>query len=869
MSASASSHINWQYFDTAHFRVIYHPEVTAQAKEVGATAEQVFLDNAAFTGFQPLRRIAIIVSGLEDFSNGYSIPADIIKVWVNPLNTSTRVDQDWLKNLITHELSHTLQMEATFGLTYWLQKLTGVSTALALPPNTIHPTWFLEGAAQYGSYRQGFDSLDRKRTMVMEQRIQSDKFFTPAELYWGRGNISGEAWYNFGFGFFEFLMSHYGEDKFLELQKYHNTHYWMGLDASIRAVYKVKLPALIEEWKVELRQKFPLRTDRASAEAISEKPEFSEWHNVLKRPDGSVIFAENNPDRISSVIKLWTPEKGLVTLLDNPNLYFTHLDLSPDGNKVLYTAYQVQNQLVHYDLFELDITTKKTRRLTKDQRVLMARYFREGYLVLRNDYGKTHLYYLSNENLAHKNSHTGQIANANLTNSKMQQLTNTDYNMSITDFVISPDSTQVAVNFNYNGQRGIGLLSGDSWHFSKVYYPSQGLDWILGDFRDSSTLTVSWDRLNHYDLYTLNIKTDTLERVTNTREDILHGVIFSEKGQEYWLGQIYGTDGFTVAKGPVTPGESLQIAPGSISFEPAPIAQVEILKEGTYSHFGQLRQDVILPYIDGEDKITRLGLVQLLTDPLRELQVISNTGWDFMINRPIFDLTTSWTGNNPALNFNLGYDGQTLHSELMGTLDFSPYSVSLGGIMNYDSDFTFDRGTLQINRSWDGARPGLTNVDFIYSPDDGFLNPSIALEAKHTFTIPVGYRSDMLTSSTSAGLAAGRFGLSWAQDGPLWAYSDERLAQQWVLQELNYHHNLIDLSKNFSNVVQTGRLYADVFAKAGMFSIDTELVPAAMVGVGLELETKMLNLYQTNYQVRAAINPAGEWKITYGVAAPF
>lgn len=846
--ASASIAINWQYFETEHFNVIYHPEVAAQAKEAALVAEQVFADNSSFTGFQPYRKIAIIVSGLEDFSNGESMPQDVIKLWVNPLNSATRVDRDWLKNLITHELTHILQMEATFGLTYWEQKLTGSSSSIGLPPNTIYPGWLLEGAAQYGSARQGFDGIDRKRSMVMEQRIQSEHFYNATELYWNRGDIGGEGYYNFGFGFFDYLMRIYGEEKFLELQKFHNAFYVLGLDAATRVVYNKKLKVLIDEWKAELASMFPVRYDRQVTWEIAPKQLFSEQHDPLLLPDGSVIFAQNNLDRSTSEIRIWHKDGFTEVLLKSPFLYFTRLALSSDGQRVLYTAYNVQDDLIRYDLYELDVQTKKTRRLTEGERVLQARYFHDGYLVLKNDFGKAHLYYLVNGN--------------------MTQLTNSDYNFQISDFVISPDEKQVAVNFNYNGKRGIGIMPTDVWTFDKVYYPSEGLDWILGNFVDNNTLTLSWDRLNHYDLYTLNINTGTLERETNSREDILWGQLSQDADQLTWVGQIYDSAGFGIAKGSVGTDEtdSLFATSGSTTFENAAKTEPDILASGKYHALTQLRRDYFMPYFfRGE---TDLGVQASWSDPMAKFQIATDLGVNLDTKSPLLSLSTYWAGTNPGFQADLAVYGKSFAGRLTQFYQHYPYSLVTAENLSLTDTFKVNSIDVQFSRSLNPAHPGNTTLLTGFYPADGVHGAGYDVLLHHDITWSVGYKGDSINSTTLMSYSAG--------DNPgigfnnwFWVYPALPPANRTLLQHINYRHNLADVSANIGDVLQTGRIYFNAFADAGIVRIDNLWTSVNMAGVGAELETQIFHLSRINWGIQASASTDGFWNVRYTINSPF
>ncbi|AZR72926.1 hypothetical protein BBF96_05685 [Anoxybacter fermentans] len=847
-SALANQSIKWEFIETENLKIIYHPEVKEQAYHIAKIAEEVFNDLSQFTGFKPYRKIAIVVSGQDDIANGFAIPRDVIKIWVNPLHISTRVDKDWLKTVVTHELTHLVQMEATFETTYLIHKLTGASTPLLQPPNTFYPTWFLEGVAQYGSARFGYDSLDRKRQMILEQKIHTDNFFTDAELIWGRSNIGGEAIYNYGFGFLDYLMRTYGEEKFLELQKTHNDLYFLGLNNTIRIVYGKRLDELINEWKDSLKKRFPIRINREKAISITNKPNLAQWNEPQVTPEGGIIFAESHIDRSSIRIRYWNPEKGLITLLEDPALFLTRLSLSSDGERLLYIAWEYKNQHLRYDLYELDLKSKKTIRLTKDERILLGVHYGDGYLVVKNDWGRNRLYYLFN----------GQLT----------QLTDNDYNFNITDLAVSPDQKRVAINFNYNGRRGIGILNTDSWTYDKIFFPSEGLDWLLGDFIDNKHLTLSWDRLDHYDLYCLNIDTGICERITNTREDILQGQVRSINGQTYWYGQIYGPEGFTIAKGKIFHGEKITLEPEEISFNLDPIPQLKPVNKGNYNPLSQLRSDLFIPYVT-TDQFT-IGLTHLLTDPLMELIIYYNLEWDPNKNHYLIDLDSIWQGTNPGFNLTLHKDKSKVQAALTQFYDSYPYYLSIIQGLEYDEQFRLDKLGLQVDRVWQKSNPGKTTLSVNYFFPTSTEKDGFDFTLKHSQNISIGYRGHSLTSTTRFQYTRGRIRIPWGRGTEImWVDSNYYLAEMLIHQQINYQHNLVDLSFNFSDFIQTGRLYLNLFSELGLFYNNGQYIIADMIGTGLEFETKIVHQIQLNHSLNAAINSKGDWDIKYDIKFPF
>lgn len=835
---------DWLYMETQHFNIIYHPEIRDQALQVAQIAEGVFPDLSEFTGFTPYRKIAIIVSGYEDIANGWAQPKDVAKIWINPLYISTRVDREWLKNVVTHELTHVLQMEATFDMTYKTHKLTGTSSILGLPPNSFYPSWYLEGIAQYGSTRQGYDNLDRKRLMVMEQKIQNDQFYTNAELFWARSPLSGEAFYNFGFGFVDYLMRTYGETKFLQLQKVHNDFYLLGQENNIRAVYGKTLEELVDEWKEELKEHFPIRKDRQIAKRILKKPDLSEWTQPHLTNNDGLIFLEKNINRVTQKIYHWTPQEGLKTIIEDPNLTFSYISLSKDNQRLLYTRYETDQQHLISDLYEYNLLTGKTKALTQNERIMMGVHFKDGYLVVKNDWGKPHLYSLQN----------GQLT----------KLTDTDYNFNITSIKISPNETRVAINFNYNGQRGIGILNTTTWRYEKIYFSPENQDWILGDFVDDHSLTFSWDRLEHYDLYQLNVNTGQCQKITNTREDVLYGQVQGST----WYGQIYGAEGFTLTSGSLSFGETIHLQSKSTNFSDIPHISLHLQKEGDYNYYKQLRKDLLIPYVN----TTGFGITQLWSDPLMKLQLLYQIKMDISnsLNLPSLNLQAIWSDGKPNISVNIDADDTQIKAEFGQLFNLHPWYVNLTESVEYIEDLVLGELQLEIARVWEYKYPGQTMIQVNYSPENNIKSAGYGIQLHHNQFASIGYRGDRLSSTTIAGITGGSYRLDWGKDSNLfWVEPEEKLASGLVVEKLKYQHNLVDLSNNFGDMYQTGRLYLNFLSDFGIFSDGEQLHLANMIGAELQLEGKLLHLLPADMTVTGVINSDGNWNVGYNFATPF
>lgn len=210
-SKSASAQIDpsgdWQTWHSEHFRIHavrgYDDLALAAARE----AERAYL--LLSTELRPPRgTIDLVVSDNVDFSNAFAsvLPSNRMGVYVTPPSSSISTGNydDWLRLVLTHELTHIFHLDRANGLWKVLQTVFG--RAPGLFPNTYQPQWVTEGLATY--YESRFTSAGRVRGgfhgQLLAGAARDDDWPTPgqatfANSIWPAG-IRSYAW---GSRFFE------------------------------------------------------------------------------------------------------------------------------------------------------------------------------------------------------------------------------------------------------------------------------------------------------------------------------------------------------------------------------------------------------------------------------------------------------------------------------------------------------------------------------------------------------------------------------------------------------------------------------------------------------------------------------------------
>lgn len=199
----------WKYktIETDHFRISFPEELTPTAQKAANYLEEAHAILSPALYWQASYRVNIVMIDNQDMENGLTSAAlrlGIVLFVTPPDNWSSIAYYDnWLRELCIHEYTHFLNMDVTRDFWRVARYLFGD----LLLPNTLWPSWMLEGFAVYNETRFTKAGRGRSpyydmilRSAVLENVLDTRKFITLDKVNgrnpWYPG---GETAYLFGY----------------------------------------------------------------------------------------------------------------------------------------------------------------------------------------------------------------------------------------------------------------------------------------------------------------------------------------------------------------------------------------------------------------------------------------------------------------------------------------------------------------------------------------------------------------------------------------------------------------------------------------------------------------------------------------------
>ncbi len=388
--------LQWYTIETPHFYVNYHNGEERTAKVIAKVAEDIYGPVTSLYRHEPDQKVSIVVKDYDDYSNGGAYFYDNkIEIWAPALDFDLRGTHDWLRNVVTHEFTHIVQIQTSMkfgrrvpGIYFqWLgyeaerrqDVLYGYPNVIVSYPISgfLVPSWFAEGVAQYNRPELGYDSWDSHRDMILRMYALNNNMLTWDEMsVFGKTSLGNESSYNAGFALVKYISETYGEDALRRIAKNLSrlTEISIG-DAIERAVGKSGRE-VYNEWKEHITAQYKQRTEPILQHKVEGNEiaavGFGNFYPAFS-PDGKKIaYASNKKEDYFGLSSVYVYDIGTKTEKEIIDKVHSSLSWSPDGKKIYYAKITRDNPYWsgYSDVYVCDVATGEEKRLTHAARAI-------------------------------------------------------------------------------------------------------------------------------------------------------------------------------------------------------------------------------------------------------------------------------------------------------------------------------------------------------------------------------------------------------------------------------------------------------------------------------------------------------------------
>ncbi|MCX8056500.1 MAG: biopolymer transporter Tol [Ignavibacteria bacterium] len=541
--------VKWFTIKTEHFSVHFHEGAERTAKVVAKIAEEIYEPITSFYGYKP-ERVHFVIKDIDDYSNGATYFFDNkIEIWSPPLETDLRGTHHWLRNVIAHEFTHMVQLQAAMKFprtlpAFYLQVLNyererrpdvlygfpNVIVSYPIPGINV-PQWFAEGTAQYMRNEFQYDFWDSHRDMILRSYVLDDNMLTWNQMtVFDKTSLGNESVYNSGFALVSYIAMTYGEQKLIEINNQLKNKLAFTIDEAIKKVLNKTGQELYNEWKSFLKNYYTENTKAIKENLFKgdliEPDGFGNFFPTFS-PDGSKIYYLSNKGEDYFLTSLYVYDLKTKNSEKIQSGVSSTFSLFPDGNKILYAKLTEKNKnLVKiHDLYIYDLEKKKEKRLTFGLRANNPALSPDGKTIvfISQKDGTLNLHLIDIEGKNHR------------------QLTFFRNGEQIFNPKFSPDGQKIIFDFSLNESRDIAICDLDG-----------NIDFILNEknidernpiFLSSEEIIYSSDKKGIFNLFVYNLKTKTERQITN----VLGGAFYPNvnfKGELVYSG--YTSTGYKI-----------------------------------------------------------------------------------------------------------------------------------------------------------------------------------------------------------------------------------------------------------------------------------------------------------------------------------
>jgi Tol biopolymer transport system component len=514
--------LNWYTIKGKYVQVHYHEGAERTAKVVCKIGDEVWEPITSLYQYDP-GTVHYVIKDVDDYSNGATYFFDNkIEIWASALDFDLRGDHNWLRNVISHEFTHMVQIQASLKTTrkipavylQWLNYederrpdiLYGFPNIIASYPIAFlnMPAWFAEGTAQYMRKEFDYDRWDSHRDMILRSYILDGNMLTWNQMgVFEKTSLGNESVYNSGFALTSYIAQKYGEASIREITKKLGSLTNFTIDAAFEDVIGKDGIEIYNEWQNFLKEDYTKRISAVKENLVIGDTiasiGFGNFYPIFIKDGSEVIYISNKNGSYFSPSSIYhynrkTKEEKLIQFGINSTI-----SMIPNTNKIVYSKISEDNPNSYniHDLYIYDMTEEEETRITFNMRANQPQVSHDG---------KSIVYLFQKDG-------TTNLGMVDVDGKNFRQLTFYQNGEQVYNPKFSKDDSYVVYDYSYHQNRDIAKVNIDG---SDNKFLIQTIDDERNPaFDKEGNLIFSSDRTGIYNLYKINLTTKEEVQLTN------------------------------------------------------------------------------------------------------------------------------------------------------------------------------------------------------------------------------------------------------------------------------------------------------------------------------------------------------------------
>lgn len=513
---------DWYTIEGENVFVHYHEGAERTAKVIAKIADEVWGPITSLYEYEP-DKVHYVIKDIDDYSNGATYFFDNkIEIWASALDFDLRGTHNWLRNVISHEFTHMVQIQAGMKWTrsipaFYLQFLDyqdvrrpdllygypDVIVSYPVPAINI-PAWFAEGTAQYMRKEFGYENWDSHRDMILRSRVLDDNMLTWNEMgVFGKTSLGNESVYNSGYALTLYIAQKYGEDKLRKITEKLGKFGNFTIDAAFEDVLGKDGNEIYDEWKAVLQKSYGERIKDINENLVAGDLIFDEgFGNFYTRfiKDGSKIYFISNKGNdylsTSSLFELDLKTKESKSVISGIR---STIGLTPDEKNIVFAKLTEDNAKwanIH-DLFIYDIEEEEETRLTFGLRANNPDVSHDGKKIT----------------FVYQKDGTTNIGIVDIDGKNFKRLTFFESGEQVYNPKFSNDDSHIVFDYSIKEGRDIAKVDVDGSKFEFIIQTD--IDERNGVYDNDGNLIYASNETGIFNLYKIEKGTNTKSRISN------------------------------------------------------------------------------------------------------------------------------------------------------------------------------------------------------------------------------------------------------------------------------------------------------------------------------------------------------------------